>query len=127
MDMRVPRLVMIDPVGSLATGEHLFGYEGGDKGNVLGLVEFYRQRDDELSGKLRIGALFKDLDPVPEGFRALADRAIRHERFNPLRCISHMLHSGSVPAASSTTLRPSPRLMICRVKCVMAKTKIPYR
>src|SRR5690606_19949789 len=39
VDVWIARFIVIDPVGYLAASQHLFGDEGANKGNVLGLAE----------------------------------------------------------------------------------------
>ena len=85
VDVRIARLVVIDPVGDLPARQHLLEHELPHQRDVLLFRQLDRQRDDELAGELRILALLERFDPVPERLHGAGDRAIGDQRARPFR------------------------------------------
>ena len=65
----------------------MFFHEVPHQCDVLLRREFQWKRDGQVSGKLGIGAFFKNLDLVPEGFDRARDRAVGNQCPYPFRGI----------------------------------------
>ena len=87
VDMRIARLIVINPVRDLSPRENLLEHELAHQSNVLVAAELDRERDDEFLGELRIGPLLEGLDLIPKGFDATGHRAVGDEYPRPVRCI----------------------------------------
>lgn len=83
VDMRIARLVVIDPVRDLPARQHLLDHELAHQRDVLLGRQLDGQRDDELLGELRIRPLLEGLDLVPEHLRGAGDGAIRNHGPEP--------------------------------------------
>ena len=80
-------LVMVDPVGDLASRQHLFADELPHERDVLLARKLHRQRYDELPGELCVGAFLEGFHRVPEGLGCAGDGAIRNHVAGPFRRI----------------------------------------
>ncbi len=81
--MRISVLVVINPVGDHALRRQIVSDEFLNQGDVLDPRQFFRQRDDELTGKLRVGPRLERIHRVPQRLACRGDAFALDGRAEP--------------------------------------------